>query len=118
VSSPRAATGQRGEACVAAHLEQQGFVILARNARVGRLELDLIARRDDLVVFCEVRSRHSAAFLHPIESLDRAKLARLRRAACEWLAAHPQFNAQLRFDAAAVLFDVEPPQVDYFEDAF
>jgi putative endonuclease len=114
----RSATGLEGEALVAAYLEERGFGILARNARVGRFEIDLVARRLDLLVFCEVRARRSSAFLDPIETIDRAKTARVRRAAAQWLALNPQGRPQIRFDAASVLFDRDPPQVSYYEAAF
>ena len=112
------ATGLEGEAHVASYLEARGFCIVERNARIGRLEIDLIARRGDMLVFCEVRSRRSRAFLHPAETLDRAKVARIRRAAAQWLAAHPQRCSQLRFDAASVTFDRDPPELTYYEAAF
>lgn len=111
-------SGDRGEALVASHLELQGFVILVRNARVGRLEIDLVARRGDLLVFCEVRSRQQASFLNPVETIDRAKVARIRRAAAMWLAEHPQNAHQIRFDAASVVFDRDPPRLEYYESAF
>jgi putative endonuclease len=116
--SSRQSTGLEAEALVAAYLQRRGFFVLDRNARVGRLELDLIARRDDLLVFCEVRSRRSSAFLHPAETIDRAKIARVRKAAAQWLAQHPQHVRQLRFDAAAVLFEQDPPTITYYEAAF
>jgi putative endonuclease len=103
---------------VASYLEARGFLILARNARVGRLEIDLIAKRGDMLVFCEVRSRRSRDFLHPAETIDRAKIARIRRAAAQWLATHPQRYRQLRFDAASVTFDRDPPELTYYEAAF
>jgi putative endonuclease len=103
---------------VARHLELEGFEILARNARVGRLELDLIARRADLVVFCEVRARTSSALVNPVETIDRSKVQRIRRAAALWLSQHPQGRAQLRFDAAGVTFDRDPPELTYYESAF
>jgi putative endonuclease len=114
----RRATGLSGEAWVIAHLERQGFRLLARNVRVGRLEIDVIARREDRLVFCEVRARKSSAFLDPIASIDRAKTARIRRAAALWLASHPQGSPQIRFDAASVVFDQDPPRLDYYEAAF
>jgi putative endonuclease len=107
-----------GETLVAQHLEGLGFEILARNARTGRLEIDLIARRDQLVVFCEVRSRRSDSIVGPFETIDRLKIARLRRAASQWLAANPQPRAEIRFDAASVVFDRTPPRLEYFEFAF
>jgi putative endonuclease len=114
----RAELGRRGEALVAAHLERQGYRILARNVRVGRAEIDLIAARADLVVFCEVRSRSSDALIDPVESLDRKKLARIRSAAGAWLATQQAHFAQVRFDAASVLFAGSEPSIRYFEEAF
>ncbi len=111
-------SGDRGEGLVATHLELQGFVILERNARVGRLEIDLVARRGDLLVFCEVRSRQHSSFLNPIETIDRAKIARIRRAAAQWLTTHLQRAPQIRFDAASVGFASDPPRLEYYEAAF
>ena len=69
---------------VAARLRAQGFAILARNARVGRLEIDLIARRGALLVFCEVRSRATGEFVDPILTINHAKIRRIRNAARIW----------------------------------
>ena len=115
---PRATTGARGEALVADHLIGLGYVILARNARVGRLEIDLIALRADVLVFCEVRTRTSDRLMDPIASLDRQKAQRVRRAAAAWLREHPQGTRQLRFDAASVLLGEGEPKLTYYEHAF
>jgi putative endonuclease len=114
----RAATGVAGEAFVAAHLERLGFTLVAQNARVGRLEIDLIARRGDVLVFCEVRTRRTNSFLEPIVTIDRAKVGRIRKAAAQWLAEHPQAARQIRFDAASVVLDADPPTLAYYESAF
>ncbi len=114
----RSSLGDLGEALVAAHLAAKGFEIVARNARVGRLEIDVIAKRGDLLVFCEVRSRKSDAIVDPIDTIDPRKIARLRRAAGQWLASNPQPGVEIRFDAASVIFDRTPPRLDYFEFAF
>lgn len=103
---------------VSAHLEQQGFVIVARNARVGRLEIDVIARRDDLFVFCEVRSRTSAAIVDPIDTINRAKQRRIRQAAEIWLLRRGSDRMQVRFDAASILWVGEGAELSYYEEAF
>lgn len=115
--SARRQLGLRGEQLAAEHLANQGFQIVARNVRVGRDELDLIATRARMVVFCEVRARASAALLEPAESIDRAKVGRIRRAAAQWLATQGARYEQIRFDAASVVMS-EPPRLTYFEDAF
>lgn len=91
---------------------------MARNVRVGRLELDVVARRAGLVVVCEVRARSSAAIAEPWETVDRAKMQRVRRAAASWLDRAGLGNVAVRFDVASVVFDRDPPSIDYFEDAF
>jgi putative endonuclease len=117
--SQRQQTGVRGEDLVAAHLERQGFEIVARNARVGRLELDVIAHRDGMLVFCEVRTRSRDSFLDPILTIDREKVRRLRTAAALWLRANQVFAEQLRFDAASVVLgSVGEPKLEYYESAF
>ncbi|MDB4977435.1 MAG: hypothetical protein JWN48_5776 [Myxococcaceae bacterium] len=114
----RAALGALGEALVAERLQADGFTVLARNARVGRLELDLIARRGDLLVVCEVRSRASRDFVDPIATIDHAKRERVRRAARSWVAQHGLSRLELRLDAASVIVNERERDVQYYEAAF
>ena len=116
--SARAQLGREAEGLVAERLERAGFAIVGRNVRVGRLEIDLIARRRALVVFCEVRARTHDRFMAPVQSIDRGKVQRIRRAAALWLSAAELGSVDVRFDAASVVFDTKPPRVDYFEAAF
>lgn len=114
----RAERGERGEELVAERLVAAGYRILARNVRVGRCELDIVASRGRMVVFCEVRTRFSDALIEPAESIDRAKIARIRRAAAGWLATQRLSFAEIRFDAASVLLAGEAPRITYYEEAF
>ena len=114
----RAALGARGESLVAERLEQDGFTILARNVRVGRLELDLVARRGALIVFCEVRTRSSRDFVDPILTIDRAKQERVKRAARGWLFQHGLSRCEIRLDAASVVIDAAGCDLTYYEAAF
>lgn len=124
---PRALLGARGEQLVAARLRAAGYEIVGCNVQVGRLELDVIARRGDLTVFCEVRSRASRAFVDPIDTIDPRKQARIRAAAERWLARHGQTRngqtrngqtEEVRFDAASVVLNEDEQTVTYYEDAF
>lgn len=119
MTDDRGETGRRAEQAVADLLVSRGFTIVARNARAGRLELDIIARRGDLLVVCEVRSRTDPRFGSPVETIDRRKIARVRRATAQWLRDNRPGTGQLRFDAAAVLFAPDGSyEIEYFEDAF
>jgi len=115
----RAETGQSAEELVAAHLGDDGYEIVARNVRVGRLELDIIARRGRLLVICEVRSRTTRAFGSPALTIDQKKIARIRRATAGWLRTNRPGTTELRFDAAAVTFDADGShELMYYERAF
>jgi putative endonuclease len=119
VSRPaRATLGELGEELAARYLQQRGYEIVARNARVGRLELDVIARLDALLVFCEVRTRSSRALMEPIESIDRKKRQRIRSAAQRWLAQTCTAAYEIRFDAASIVIDDAGTALTYYEDAF
>ena len=116
----RQQSGRRAEELAAELLRARGFEILQRNylRRLG--ELDLVARRADLLVIAEVRTRSSAAFGGAAASVDRRKQQRISRAATALL--------QQRADLArlAVRFDVvvvsDPhgaaPRIEWIQHAF
>jgi putative endonuclease len=108
----RGARGQAGEALAVAWYEAHGYEVVARNWRCREGELDVVARRGRLHVFCEVKSRSSAAFGVPVEAVGHLKRARLRRLAALWFAALPAGRpatgrgGPVRFDVACVLGEV------------
>ncbi len=94
----RVARGRRFEGLAADFYQHNGFEILERNWRDRSREIDLIARRDDLVVFVEVKSSRSMSYGHPAERMDRRKIDRIVRAARRWLAEHDIEGCDIRFD--------------------
>jgi putative endonuclease len=114
VRTTRRELGQRGEAVAAAHLRRSGMEVVARNWRCRQGELDLVVRRGRTVVFCEVKTRSSAAFGAPVEAVTRTKQARLRVLAARWLDEAPFRARDIRFDVASVLAG----QVEILEGAF
>lgn len=79
--SSTTARGRAAEARVALYLEQHGYVVVARNVRVGRDEIDVVAYDGATLVCVEVRSSRAGAMVHPLESLTAPKRLRMRRAA-------------------------------------
>jgi len=86
------ARGRWGEARAASHLRALGFAIIDRNWRPSERELrgdiDLVARRDDVIVFCEVKARRGARFGGAASAVDVAKQQRVRTLAASWLREH------------------------------
>lgn len=83
-AGPRGATGATAEAAAAAHLHDLGWTVLGRNLRIGRVEIDLLARDPSpasVLVVVEVRARSRPGFGAPVETVDARKVKRLYRAA-------------------------------------
>lgn len=118
---PRGAIGSRAENVVADYLEGEGFAIIARNLRLGRAELDIVARRAELIAVVEVRTRGATAWTSGFGSLTNAKRERIRRAGQRLWRQRFQRDPSvlmLRFDAACVCFEGELARVDYVPAAF
>jgi putative endonuclease len=102
------ALGKRAERAARAHLVDQGFEIFGANVRVGRYEIDLLARDQSVVVVVEVRARGPGSLVRPLDTVDARKRARLRMAAKRlWLdrfARDLRFD-RMRFDCVAVTLD-------------
>ena len=113
----RRALGERAEGLACEHLARLGFEIVGRNVRVGRLELDVIARRGRLLVFCEVRARSSDRSMWPSQSVQGRKAGRVRRAAAEWLRECSVGPLDVRLDVASVVFDTPAGRLTYLEGA-
>jgi len=80
----------------------RGYRILDTNCWLAGAELDVVARRGRVVVFCEVKSKSGTAFGDPLEMVDARKVARVRRAATAWLARHSELDGlDVRFDVIA-----------------
>ncbi|GIF02912.1 YraN family protein [Actinoplanes siamensis] len=103
MTTQRQAIGAYGERQAARYLEERGLVVLARNWRCADGEIDLILRDGDTVVFCEVKTRRTAAFGPPSAAVHRRKVHKLRQLALRWLAESGTSSPQIRFDVVEVL---------------
>lgn len=101
--------GSYGEQVAAQRLVEQGMVLVDRNWRCDLGEIDLVLRDGDVLVFCEVKTRSSTAFGHPLEAVGPVKGARLRRLAARWLAAHDLRPRDVRIDLVGVLLAARGP---------
>jgi putative endonuclease len=100
--------GREAEAAAADKLRANGFRILWQNLRIGALELDLVAKKGDLVVVVEVRARGPGSYEKPLASISRTKRRTLLRGVrALWkgrIAKMPDVK-RVRIDVAAVTRD-------------
>ena len=113
--------GRAAEETAARYLERRGWRLLGRNVRIGRGELDLIARRGPVLAFVEVKARRSASAGAPEDAVTPRKRRQIARLAALWLALRPwALNGvtDVRFDIVAVDASAVPVAVRHLPAAF
>ena len=111
-------TGAAGERIAAHYLEQKGYIILTRNYRYKKAEVDIIARKENRLVFVEVKTRRAQNFGYPEESVTAKKESLFLQAAEEYIF---QINwlDDIRFDIISITISADnAPQIHHIEDAF
>ena len=92
--------GQRGEEIAARFLLSEGFDLLHRNWRSGRYELDIVACREGVLHFVEVKTRRSGSLTPPEAAATQRKFRALSRAAACYLRT-VGWEGEVQFDLAA-----------------
>jgi len=116
--------GRAGEAIAARHLRRRSYAIIETNYRTRYGEIDIIARRGDVVAFVEVKTRQGSGFGRPFEAVGARKQEQLRRMALAWLARrrHDRVFASctFRFDVVSIVMDEggAVAEIVHMEDAF
>ena len=113
--------GRAAERLAVAFLQRQAYRIVAVNQRVGRGELDIIARRGPVLAFIEVKARRTRTCGAPEDAVTPRKCRQVARLAALWLGSHPRALigvSDVRFDIIAVDALVHPPRVRHLRAAF
>lgn len=104
----KTATGRDAEAAVADYLVENGFKILTKNWRTRWCEIDLIAQKDKIIHFIEVKYRHSGEHGSGFDYITEHKLNQLQFAANFW-------NAKQNWDGDYRLVAAEVTGFNYEE---
>jgi len=94
--------GVLGEKIAANYLKKQGYRVHETNFRCREGEIDIIAEKDDCLVFVEVRSRTSNSFGSPAESITPAKVERLIVLGQIYIESHTNLPSSSRIDVVTV----------------
>ncbi|EEI85415.1 putative TIGR00252 family protein [Anaerococcus lactolyticus ATCC 51172] len=108
--------GDFGEEFTASYLEKKGYRILDRNYSKPFGEIDVIAIKDDLIAFVEVKTRNSDDFAYAAESVDFYKQQRIRRASQAYLVENDMTDFLMSFDVSEIYLDTR--KINYIENAF
>lgn len=104
--------GKAGEKLAEAYLAEKGFRILHRNWRCGHEEIDLIASKDDMVHFVEVKYRSSDYHGYPEQAVNKKKIKTLLKAIEQFLYQHRQYT-DFRLDVLSIT-ERTNQEADYF----
>lgn len=108
--------GRKGESLAVEYLINKGFIILERNYRYGRLEIDIIAKIKNVIVFIEVKTRQSKRFGYPEEAVDNRKSDHILTCADHYIYQN-QWTGDIRFDIISIF--LKPViLIEHIEDAF
>ncbi len=110
--------GKRGEEMAVAWLREKGFEILHCNWRYSNYEIDIIAKKGNMLHFIEVKTAWFSRLSHPEQQVTRSKFKNIQRAANHFLHLHPGHN-WIRYDIMAItLFKGKDPEYFLLEDVF
>ena len=110
-------TGKLGEKHARDYLDGQGYEILDTNWRSGHKEVDIIAFKDGVIVFIEVKTRTDTDFGDPESFVDRAKQRSYVRLANAYILQHDR-SEEVRFDIIAVTLADDNVIINHIENAF
>jgi len=116
--------GAAGENAAVDYLVKNGFKILERNYRPGKLgEIDVIARENEYICFIEVKTRTSSLFGTPAEAVGHGKREKLRKLAWTYIKHRNLGEANMRFDVVEVTGSISgevfiPGQINLIRSAF
>lgn len=85
------------------YLENHGYFILEKNYRVRGGEVDIIAQKDEIIIFVEVKFRKNNFFTHPLELFTKQKHISFRRVIFEYINIHNIDEDNCRVDLIAIL---------------
>lgn len=110
--------GNTGENLAATFLEKHGYKILEKNFRIRAAEIDIIAQKDNTIIFVEVKTRSNIRKGTPAEAVNLHKQKKIIEAASVFLQDEKYFDSACRFDVIEILKAGNAFKVNHIENAF
>ena len=114
----RSRLGSEAEERCVAWLERAGYCIRERNWLAREGELDIVAERNEVLCFVEVRMRSTAVWGDPSHTVSFSKQRRVVKAALHYLFAYDLREKMMRFDVVSVVGHGEKATVEHIPNAF
>lgn len=110
--------GKEAEEMAITYLVKMGYEILHCNWRYSHYELDIVAKKNDLLKIVEVKSLRSSSIRYPEQSVTKKKFKDLLKAADQFLFLHKEYS-HVQFDILSIIISQhKPPEFFLIEDVF
>jgi putative endonuclease len=109
--------GKKGESEATEFLEQKGYEIIERNFVFQKAEIDIIAKKDNILAIVEVKTRSSLDFGLPQDFVKPKKIQLLVKAVNEYVISN-DLDVEVRFDIIAIYNKNKNFEIEHIEDAF
>lgn len=112
--------GNYGEELSFEFLKRKGYYILSRNFRNRSGEIDIICKKDDLIIFVEIKSRYNYNYGSPIEAITYSKQKQIIKLCKFYIYINKLINYNFRFDVIEIFFnkDNDLYYLNHITDAF
>lgn len=110
--------GKIGEQKACDFLRHKGYKIVAQNYRCKIGEIDIIAEKQDEVIFVEVKTRTGTRFGYPAEAVNYHKQQKILKTALCYLSHLHRGDVRCRFDILEILVTAEQFQFNHIVNAF
>jgi putative endonuclease len=111
-------SGTWGEEMALRYFLERGYELVERNYRTRYGELDLILRKNNTLVFVEVKLRRGSGFGGPLEAVTTRKQTTIRSLAEQYLSDRDLAFDTVRFDVVGILVEGNEPRLQHVADAF
>lgn len=109
--------GQLGESLAADYLVTKQFEILDRNYRWKKSEIDIVCKKDDLLIIVEVKTRQTAAYGQPYEAVTRSKQKQIIKVTNQYILEN-DLDLEVRFDVVSIVQNQHRTAIEHIEEAF
>ena len=109
--------GKKGEQLAVDYLLENNYDIIECNYRFDKAEVDIIAKKNEILAIIEVKTRSTSDFGNPQDFVKPKQIQRLVKAVDEYVTEN-DLDVEIRFDIIAIVKTGKSYDIEHLENAF
>ena len=110
--------GRWGEEKAKFYVKENGYKIIEENFRISRGEIDLIAEKENTIIFIEVKTRKNSFFGPPQSAVNWKKQNKIKKIARCFLVNNNYKDYKKRFDVIAIIYNKKNINIEHYKNSF